>query len=193
MNNELYHYGVLGMKWGVRRNRGITDSIRDLQRKNANNTLNDVRTKKKQVNGELRELKSYDKNPSKLGSSKISTTIRRSQIKSLTKTQNKLNSKERDAKSALKELDSIEKYQQKKQERKQKIKKVYNDMNKKASIGEKMLYNSATRKKAAKYVVNNNMSVSEAKKKAQGEALKNTAAFLDIYGGAAAYAIHKIK
>ena len=181
MNNELYHYGVLGMKWGVRRNRGITGSIRDLQRKNANNTLNDVRTKKKQVNGELRELKSYDKNPSKLGSSKISTTIRRSQIKSLTKTQNKLNSKERDAKSALKELDSIEKYQQKKQERKQKIKKVYNDMNKKASIGEKMLYNSATRKKAAKYVVNNNMSVSEAKKKAQGEALKNTAAFLAIY------------
>ena len=75
----------------------------------------------------------------------------------------------------------IQKYQQKKQERKQKIKKVYNDMNKKASIGEKMLYNSATRKKAAKYVVNNNMSVSEAKKKAQGEALKNTAAFLAIY------------
>ena len=31
------------------------------------------------------------------------------------------------------------------------------------------------------------------KKKAQGEALKNTAAFLASYGGAAAYAIHKIK
>ena len=31
------------------------------------------------------------------------------------------------------------------------------------------------------------------RKKAQGEALKNTAAFLAIYGGAVAYAIHKNK
>ena len=116
INNELYHHGVKGMKWGVIRKRGITGNIRDLQRKNANNTLNDVRTKKKQVNDELRELNGYDKKPSKIGSSKISKAIRRSQIKSLTKTKNDLNLKERDAKSALKELDSIEKYQQNKKQ-----------------------------------------------------------------------------
>ena len=67
------------------------------------------------------------------------------------------------------------------------------EYNQTVKTGRKMLYNSATRKQAAKYVVNNNMPVSEAKKKAQGEALKNTAALLAIYGGAAAYAINKIK
>ena len=44
--NELMHYGVKGMKWDVIRKRGITGNIRDIQRKNANDTLNDVRTKR---------------------------------------------------------------------------------------------------------------------------------------------------
>lgn len=60
-NNELMHYGVKGMKWGVIRKRGITGNIRDIQRKNSNNTLNDVRTKKNQVNDKSSELNRYDK------------------------------------------------------------------------------------------------------------------------------------
>ena len=59
--NELMHFGVKGMKWGVIRKREITGNIRDIQRKNANNTLNDVRTKKNQVNDESRELNGHDK------------------------------------------------------------------------------------------------------------------------------------
>ncbi len=44
------------------------------------------------------------------------------------------------------------------------------------------MYNNATRKKAAKYVVDNDMSVAEATKKAKGDAWRNTAAFMAAYG-----------
>lgn len=73
-----------------------------------------VNSQQRQVKHELGELRGYDRNPSKIGKSKISTAIRRSQIKSLEKTQNKLNSREKDNKSAIKELDQIERYQAKK-------------------------------------------------------------------------------
>lgn len=53
----------------------------------------------------------------------------------------------------------------------------------KTSFGEKLLFNSTTRKKAAKYVVDNNMSMKEARKKANKQALRNTAAFIGVYGG----------
>ena len=61
--DELYHYGVLGMRWG-HRNRS-------------------------QLSAELKELKGYDryakKHPNSLGSSKISTHIRNKQINKLKK------------------------------------------------------------------------------------------------------------
>lgn len=44
------------------------------------------------------------------------------------------------------------------------------------------MYNNATRKLAAKYVVDKNMSVSDAKKKANKAAIRNAAIFLGAYG-----------
>ena len=117
-DGELMHYGVKGMKWGVRRDRvkggGIAGAIRRKQRANAENDLNKTRSQQRQVDSELRELRGYDKNPSKLGKSKISTAIRRSQIKSLEKTKASLKKLEKENVDALKELDSIERYQAKK-------------------------------------------------------------------------------
>lgn len=115
--NELYHHGVKGMKWGVRHDRkksgGISGRIRSMQTNNAKN-ISEISSKQKQVRSELSELKRYDKNPSSLGKSKISTIIRRNQIKSLERTQAKLKSNKQEHLSALKELNAIEKYQQNK-------------------------------------------------------------------------------
>ena len=75
---ELYHYGVKGMKWGVRKARpqgGISGMIRRKSQRNAS---------------ELRELKGYARNPSKLAKSRISTAIRNHQIKNAEKTRKRL-------------------------------------------------------------------------------------------------------
>lgn len=60
---ELYHYGVKGMKWGVRKARPQGDATGMARRK----------------------LQGYAKHPSKLGSSRVSTAIRSHQIKTLQK------------------------------------------------------------------------------------------------------------
>lgn len=114
----LCHHGVKGMKWGVRKKRetggGIAGAIRRKQRSNAENDLNKVRSQQRQVDSELRELRGYDRNPSKLGRSRISTAIRRRQIKSLEKTKAGLKKREDENVIALKELDEIERYKTKK-------------------------------------------------------------------------------
>lgn len=50
-------------------------------------------------------------------------------------------------------------------------------------MGDKILFNDATRKRAAKYIVDNNMTMSEARKKANKDAIRNTAISLGIIGG----------
>lgn len=59
MNNELYHYGVLGMKWGVRRDRSRSGGSR--KKRSMSDDARDAYTiKKKKVsqmsNSELKKL-----------------------------------------------------------------------------------------------------------------------------------------
>lgn len=61
---------------------------------------------------------------------------------------------------------------------KQKVKAAYKEINKQTSFPEKLVYNKETRRKAASYVVYNNMTVSKAREKARGDANKNTAVFM---------------
>ena len=59
MNNELYHYGVLGMKWGVRRNRSRSGGSHK-KRPMSDDARDASMIKKKKVsqmsNAELRKL-----------------------------------------------------------------------------------------------------------------------------------------
>ena len=73
-------------------------------------------------------------------------------------------------------------YKNAKRERENAINKTYRSINKNSSFGEKLIYNDATRRKAAQYVVDNDMSVDEAIKKSNSEAIRNTAMFIAAYG-----------
>ena len=131
-SNYLYHHGIKGQRWGVRRYQnsdgsltnagqkryGVSGAIRGHQIRSAEKGLSKVSSQQRQVKSELRELRGYEnaarKNPKSLGASKLSTAIRNSQIKSLEKTQSKLNTKAKGYNDALKELKSIDEYQAKK-------------------------------------------------------------------------------
>ena len=54
-----------------------------------------------------------------------------------------------------------------------------------------MIYNNATRKKAAKYVVDNNMSMKDAIREANKAAMRNTAMLVAAYGTVAIYKLTK--
>lgn len=59
-------------------------------------------------------------------------------------------------------------------------------------MGEKLTYNNATRKKAAKYVVDNGMTVEQAKSRANKDAIRNTGAILAVYGTVAVASLYKM-
>lgn len=66
------------------------------------------------------------------------------------------------------------------------------NLNKQASTKDKIIYNNATRKKAAKYIVNNNMTVKEATAKSKKDAWRNTAVIMGAYGGLSVAALYKM-
>lgn len=158
-DDEFYHYGVKGMKWGVRKKLPTSD-IRDAY----------DRTKKEKRAANRAYSKAFNKasaNP----------------LNSVTKKGDKLWNDAYDKGVAANKADAA--YKKVKTERKQQIAKTTNELRKNATRADKLVYNDATRKLAAKYVVDNNMSVEEATKRAKGDAWRNTAIFVGAYGAIA--------
>ena len=158
--SELYHHGVKGMKWGV---------IRERPRSNVQIAKSNYKSAKK----------AYNKSFSKAYNNAIAAY---SPIK---KHREANDARWEQSRSDARKLNSAEKaYKQAKKDRKRSINNNYKQLNKNASLGEKMLYNDTTRKKAAKYMTDRNMSASEATKKAKRAAWRNTAPLVGGMAGA---------
>lgn len=162
-SRELYHYGVKGMKWGVRKKVQERSDLR--QRFDASKSA------KKQAGKQFNKSFNEAYNKSISAYSPVKKHRENNAKRWMTAT--------RDAKVYQKANDEFKKV---KKERKQAIKSAHKELNEKASLGERIVYNDATRRKAAKYMVDNNMSLEEAKKKSQGDARRNTAILLSAYG-----------
>ena len=177
-SNELYHYGVKGMRWGHRkavdRNTVATSDLR--KRYDAAKAQNKA------------AYKAYSKAYNKAYNRNIAML---SPIKKHREANNERWNEA--ANKAAESWEATRAYKQVKNERKTALKSTYKQLNKSASFKDKLLYSDGTRKKAAKYVVDNNMSVSDATKKANKEAIRNTAVVLGAYGAIAVGAYLKSK
>lgn len=155
----LSHHGIKGQKWGVRRFQNDDGSLTRAGK------LREMKDEYKKTKKAYNEAGNYAFNNNTEGNWDKATKARANM----------------DAAKA--------KYKAEKQRMKADRKSKYKEIQSNTSIGQKLLYNNATRKRAAKYVVDNNMSLADATKKAKGDAKRNTAILLATYGAMAIGAV----
>lgn len=164
-SDELMHYDVLGMKWGKRKAVPTSSTFSKVQ-----STKAQYKQAKKDYNKAYNKAYSYSS---------------RHTIGQFTNKKKKAESNRR-WNDTYDKANAVEKaktdYKQAKTERKDKINSTYRDIQKNTSLGEKLIYNDATRRKAAKYVVDRNMTMQDAKNKANADARRNTAIYLGAIG-----------
>ena len=157
LRNALAHHGILGMKWGIRRYQDEKGNYTSAGKK---------RYIKDKTSGIQKDIDSFKS---------VKNGIK-------DKKGRQLLTKE-DVDSSVAGLKAQKAKQEAKLSRKWDINKVYTDFDRSATSAEKFVYNEATRKRAAKFVVDKNMSMTDALKKAKGEAWRNTAIYVGVMGG----------
>ena len=202
-SEELYHHGIKGMKWGVRRYQNRDGSLTRAGKYRARQVREHAGPGKyygsteRQIAKNKKDLEYLDKG----GHLSIGNNKKRQEEydqrdrRLINERIGKLEDKQ--AKKQAKKEHRIEVKKEKQQkkadalERRARIAETAARMNVYASGRERFKYSDATRKTAAKYVVDNNMSVDDAKKKAYKEARVVAAAMLAIHGAEAVYELKK--
>ena len=186
-NGELYHYGVKGMKWGHRKRADLEKQAGTFRASNGMKVAPSknayVRTMRNVVanRGVEKATRAFYRADSKRRhadtlTNRIDTAKGEQRIHKESQALREYNAHIKDLKkgTGTKHLD--------KAVRKNKIDDAYEKIESASSRMDRFIYSEGTRKKAAKYVVDNNMSVADATKKAKGVALRNTAAMVGVYG-----------
>lgn len=185
-NSDITHYGVKGMKWGVRRYMNADGSLTPAGKKRYGD--DSVGRAKLAVKSAKKEYKkSFNKASNYSSLHPVSQFVgKKAKAES-----------DRRWEDTIDKADNLNKaksdYKQVKAERRANINKTYREINDRASLGERLIYNEATRKKAAKYVVDKNMSLDDAVKRANNDAKRNTAIILGVYGSIALASLYTTK
>lgn len=177
--DELYHYGILGMRWGHRRSEYRQAVINAKQRyRNRNSAIQkrydiaEANIESKYKRGQLLSKKDQARE------NHVDTLARRDWARSKATYKND----RRIAKSNYKANVAKDKQQ---------YKANYKKLKENDNAADKLIFNTATRKKAAKYMTFDKMSMSDARKRAHKDAIRNTAIIAGI--GAAQIGAQYIK
>ena len=157
-SDELYHHGVKGMKWGHRTAHPVSETRA---------AFDSAKAEKKSAS------KAYNKAFNKASANPANGWTKKGQ------------KKWEDVSDKAKALGEANKnFNSAKAKRTKAIDNAQAKVDKQTPILKKSgwMYNEATNRKAAQYVVDHNMSVSEARKKARGDAWRNSAILLGTYG-----------
>ena len=170
-SDELYHHGIKGQRWGVRRYQNKDGTLTPAGKKrNKSETRREYESAKEQYRTAKKEYKR----------AALKADTGRHQAYSLSKKKREANSERWD--------EAFEKGQKYGQARKEyKNAKSLQEQKRKAALDEvrkemnTSLYNDAAKKRAAKYIADNDISLEDAVKLAKSDANKNTVAFLSAF------------
>ena len=182
-SDELYHYGVKGMRWGHRKDpTAYGGSITSNGKYKASNGV--VIAKSRNVG--VAAGRRFSTSLAGRGLAAVgSMGMNEKQKTALKKQQAALREYQKVGGDRMFKNRAKAEAKAAKKERKAAIKSTYKQLQKEATFAEKLQGNDATRKLAAKYIVDNGMTVSEAKNKAYDVAKRNTAIVLGAYGAIA--------
>lgn len=195
-DDGLYHHGIKGQRWGVRRYQNADGSVTAAGAKRYYTNGNEGQQKVGQSRMKMDQAKANYKSANRQANkSYYDYDSKRFQKFSLNKNKREAN-KERfnkavedlrkasDAKSSYKDAKKAYKAEKKayKVDQKAKINENFKKIQETSSTKDRLLYNDVTRRQAAKYMAKNNMSLEDAKAKANKNARRNTAIYLAAMG-----------